>query len=323
MFVIDESYNPIFLRDNVILTKKGKNRRYELDTNQYEIILKLYKGIYLTKEEEVRLKNFSVDIEFLKQKEKKGMFINTIYEKTSQYYDLILDCESALEILSYKRVMVIGIGGVGTVLINHLISIGIQNFVLIDFDNVHISNLNRQYVFSLNDCGNSKIEIMKKYIKDRVPNACVEIFKKRINQHEDVTSILDSVGSINLIINAADMPVFEIQSVIIRACLERKISYANCGVGLYDGAWYIIDKNNCSLLSNMINKYNNVLNNIVYCKPIRSSLGITNSIITDLFSLDIFYFLIEKFDLVKAFNRVAIYNWNKSKMKYKRLKGTI
>jgi molybdopterin/thiamine biosynthesis adenylyltransferase len=51
------------------------------------------------------------------------------------------------EKLNKTTALVIGVGGLGCHLINHLISLGIGTLILIDHDIVSISNLQRQNLF--------------------------------------------------------------------------------------------------------------------------------------------------------------------------------
>ncbi len=79
-----------------------------------------------------------------------------------------------LDILKSKKVMVIGIGGVGGFVCEALARAGIQDLILIDNDVVSVSNINRQIIALNSTIGKAKVDVMKARILDINPNARVE-----------------------------------------------------------------------------------------------------------------------------------------------------
>jgi hypothetical protein len=69
--------------------------------------------------------------------------------------------------LSDSRVLIIGAGGVGTVLATLLVSCGIGTIVVADHDRVERHNLARQFLFGPNDVGESKAEILASRLTSR------------------------------------------------------------------------------------------------------------------------------------------------------------
>ncbi|MCH5180773.1 MAG: tRNA threonylcarbamoyladenosine dehydratase [Erysipelotrichales bacterium] len=87
---------------------------------------------------------------------------------------LILGKE-AMDILKEKKVAIFGIGGVGGYVVEALARSGIYNFVIVDDDNVCITNINRQIIATTETIDQPKVEVMKKRILSINPNANVEI----------------------------------------------------------------------------------------------------------------------------------------------------
>ena len=52
-----------------------------------------------------------------------------------------------------SKVLVIGMGGLGSPLVTYLASAGVCNIGIVDHDKVELSNLSRQTLFNLNDIG--------------------------------------------------------------------------------------------------------------------------------------------------------------------------
>lgn len=66
--------------------------------------------------------------------------------------------------LSNKKVAVCGLGGVGSIIPISLVRSGISNMVIVDYDTVDISNLNRQIAYDLNDVFKTKTDALEEKI---------------------------------------------------------------------------------------------------------------------------------------------------------------
>ena len=78
--------------------------------------------------------------------------------------------------LKNKKVLVIGVGGVGGYAVEALARCGIGNITIVDYDKVDISNINRQIIALHSTIGLFKVEVLKKRILDINPNCLVETF---------------------------------------------------------------------------------------------------------------------------------------------------
>ena len=61
-----------------------------------------------------------------------------------------------LELIKSKTVLVVGLGGVGGYVVENLIRSGIENIILVDYDTISLSNLNRQIISTRENIGNKK-----------------------------------------------------------------------------------------------------------------------------------------------------------------------
>lgn len=82
--------------------------------------------------------------------------------------------EGILERLSSKKVMVIGIGGVGSWAAEALARTGIGEIQLVDLDEICITNTNRQSHTKINVIGKSKVEAMADIVKAINPQITVK-----------------------------------------------------------------------------------------------------------------------------------------------------
>lgn len=85
--------------------------------------------------------------------------------------------KDGVEKLKNAKVAVYGIGGVGSFVVEGLARAGVGNLVLIDYDDVDITNINRQILALHSTIGKRKIDVMKERILDINPNAKVEIYE--------------------------------------------------------------------------------------------------------------------------------------------------
>ena len=80
-----------------------------------------------------------------------------------------------LELIKSKTVLVVGLGGVGGYVVETLIRSGIENIILVDYDTISLSNLNRQIISTRENIGNKKTLEFKKIINSINPKCNVTI----------------------------------------------------------------------------------------------------------------------------------------------------
>jgi tRNA A37 threonylcarbamoyladenosine dehydratase len=144
----------------------------------------------------------------------KYRLINLIEE----YFTKTSDVLKCLENIQNKIVMVVGLGAVGSWVVDSLARIGIKQFIIVDDDKVDLSNLHRQNYF-FNDIG--------KYKVDCIENNLNAIFNdiKCLKIHEKIGENFFNRYPISsdLVINCADYPSVDETSYIIgKACMKTK-----------------------------------------------------------------------------------------------------
>lgn len=81
--------------------------------------------------------------------------------------------EDKINDIKSKKVLVVGVGGVGSYTVESLIRCGIGSITIIDNDNIDITNLNRQLMTTQNNIGDSKVDVLKNRILSINPNCNV------------------------------------------------------------------------------------------------------------------------------------------------------
>ena len=103
--------------------------------------------------------------------------------------------------LEVAKVIIYGIGGVGSFVVEGLVRAGVGKLVLVDPDKISESNINRQIHSNVNTIGKSKVEVMKKRILEINPKANVEIYNPKNLDFEEQELIDDSFS---YVIDAVD-----------------------------------------------------------------------------------------------------------------------
>lgn len=103
--------------------------------------------------------------------------------------------------LEDAKVIIYGIGGVGSFAVEGLVRAGVGKLVLVDPDKISESNINRQIHSNVNTIGKSKVEVMKKRILEINPKASVEIYNPKNLDFEEQELIDDSFS---YVIDAVD-----------------------------------------------------------------------------------------------------------------------
>lgn len=123
--------------------------------------------------------------------------------------ELIIGSEG-IKKLNDSKVAIFGIGGVGSYVVEGLARAGIQNFLLVDKDEVDVTNINRQIIATTKTVGIPKVEVAKQRILDINPNANVETIQEFFLPES--SEIIDN--SIDYIVDSVDTVTAKIELVM-------------------------------------------------------------------------------------------------------------
>ena len=119
-----------------------------------------------------------------------------------------------------SSVMIFGIGGVGSFTAEAICRCGVGKIVLVDFDTVSMSNINRQLIADTTTIGKKKTSVMAERIKNINPD-CVVIEKDVFITAENAVEIIKS-EEVDYVIDAIDNVTAKI--AIIEYCKANNIS---------------------------------------------------------------------------------------------------
>lgn len=126
--------------------------------------------------------------------------------------------EENLNKIKNKTVCIVGLGGVGGFATEAIVRSGVGNVIIVDYDRIDISNLNRQIITNQNNIGNSKVQEMQKRIKSINPNCNITIIEEKIDSN-NINLIFQN--KIDYLIDACD--TITTKEALIIECIKRKI----------------------------------------------------------------------------------------------------
>ena len=139
-----------------------------------------------------------------------------------------------------RSVGIAGVGGLGSSLAIALARLAIGNLVIVDFDVVEPSNLNRQQYF-MDQIGMHKVEALRDNLYRVNPYIQVTIFKERV----DRSNVHKLFGQCDVVAECFDNP--ESKSELVEATLRKlkKPIVAVSGIAGYDKAHRLICRKVC------------------------------------------------------------------------------
>ncbi len=135
--------------------------------------------------------------------------------------------KDAIAKLKQSTVVIVGLGGVGGYAVETLARSGIGTFILVDYDTIEITNINRQLVALHSTIGKNKAESWKERIHDINPN-CNVIVKNMFLTKENIEEIIDR--DVDFIVDACD--TLKTKEELIRLSVSYHIPLiASMGMG--------------------------------------------------------------------------------------------
>ena len=125
--------------------------------------------------------------------------------------------------LANSKVIVYGIGGVGSFVVEGLVRAGVENIILVDNDVIAPSNLNRQIHATITNIGKLKVDCMKDRILSINPNVNVEKYiPQDIEEGEE--TLIDNV--IDYVVDAVDTTTTKLK--LIQRAKEKQVPIISC-----------------------------------------------------------------------------------------------
>jgi hypothetical protein len=132
--------------------------------------------------------------------------------------------ESGQKVISTLSVSIIGVGGVGSIVVEGLARLGVRNFTLVDPDKIEPSNLNRFQGASYEDIHDYKVNVCKRNLQKFFPDVQVKAISSSLFTNE----VVEAVKNSDIILGCLDGE--ETRYFLNRLSLQYLLPYIDAGV---------------------------------------------------------------------------------------------
>ncbi len=130
--------------------------------------------------------------------------------------------------LKKARVLIVGVGGLGSPVAIYLTAMGVGKLVLVDDGVLELSNMNRQILYSTDDLGKPKVYVAAERLRKLNPNVEIEPVKARLDEE----LAMELVRKVDVVVDALDN--WETRLILNKACVENRKPLVHAGVE----GWY-------------------------------------------------------------------------------------
>lgn len=120
------------------------------------------------------------------------------------------------EKLKESRVLIVGAGGLGCAASQYLASAGVGKIILVDFDTISLSNLQRQILYTDADMGKPKAEVAKARLQAINPNIEVQAVVKKCDDAE----FAELIRQVDIVVDCTDN--IDVRNQLNLQCFQQK-----------------------------------------------------------------------------------------------------
>lgn len=204
--------------------------------------------------------------------------------------------EKATKILNISKVVIVGLGGLGSGVAQILTRMGVGTIVLIDNDAVQEHNLSRQQLYTINDVEKPKVIACKKHLTKINPDIVIETVEKIADYN-----VLSLIENISCVVDCTDR--HKSRRTINSFCLDNKLPWVH-GAAIREQGVVCAFGPKCFLKS-----YEEIYkgkNKDEFCEGV---IATTTNLISSLQSSLVIKILLDK-EIPKGLLRVDLDSWN-------------
>jgi len=136
---------------------------------------------------------------------------------------LFLGVEAQLR-LKRAKVLVVGVGGLGSAVLYYLVAAGVGELHIVDSDKLELNNLNRQVLYTTDDIGKYKVDVAAERLRRLNPNVKIITYRRRFDK--DLAE--EVVPKVDLAIDALDN--WETRFLLNKYCVKYLKPLIHAGV---------------------------------------------------------------------------------------------
>ena len=131
--------------------------------------------------------------------------------------------------LGQAKVLLVGLGGIGSTVLQHLAAAGIGKIGLVDQDTVALSNLQRQTIYTFEDIGRKKVSVASNFVKNLNKNVHISEYDFFLNANNSTRVI----GEYDIVLDGTDN--VESRELINQHCVKLGKPLIFGGVSGWEG----------------------------------------------------------------------------------------
>ena len=139
-----------------------------------------------------------------------------------------VDVEGQQKIMD-STVLIVGMGGLGSPTALYLAAAGVGHLIIADFDQVELSNLQRQIIHQTKDIGDDKVNSAKSKLTELNPNIKITIANELIH----TGNLPDLIKGVDIVLDGTDN--FESRFEINQICVEHQKPLVSAAVVRFEG----------------------------------------------------------------------------------------
>lgn len=121
------------------------------------------------------------------------------------------------EKLLNSRVLVLGMGGLGSPAAMYLVAAGVGTLIIADDDNVELSNLQRQIIHCTESLGLKKVVSAERTLQTLNPEVQIKTINTRLSEQQAA----DLINSVDLVLDCSDN--YQTRHVLNRICYQTRV----------------------------------------------------------------------------------------------------
>ena len=137
-----------------------------------------------------------------------------------------------------SSVLIVGAGGLGSPIAIYLAALGVGKIGIVDKDNVEISNLSRQIIFTTNDIKKNKSSVAINKLRKINPDLQLHSFNKNLT----IQNIKQIAKNFDIIVDGSDN--FRTRFLINDYCLKNQKILVSGAISKFDGQVYTFNFSN-------------------------------------------------------------------------------
>ena len=137
--------------------------------------------------------------------------------------------------LAHARVLLVGVGGLGSPIALYLAAAGVGTLGLVDPDVVSLTNLQRQVLYATAQIGEKKVQMARERLLALSPETHIEIYDTFLN-HDNAEAI---ISQYDMVVDGCDN--FATRYLMNDTCQRLKIPYVYGSIGAFQGQVALFD----------------------------------------------------------------------------------